>query len=79
MLDSVWAPEFAAAGFVHALEEVDEVWVRDEHEVDFLEPLVRANRYQGKTFGVSPFADARALVRTAKARVARPRPADDLG
>ena len=66
VLDSVWAPEFAAAGFVHALEEVDEVWVRDEHEVDFLEPLVRANRYQGKTFGVSPFADASwALVRTA--------------
>ena len=61
VLDSVWAPEFAAAGFVHALEEVDEVWVRDEHEVDFLEPLVRANRYQGKTFGVSPFADAAGL------------------
>ncbi len=61
VLDSVWAPEFAAAGFVHALEEVDEDWVRDEHEVDFLEPLVRANRYQGKTFGVSPFADASGL------------------
>ena len=37
------------------------MWVRQEHEVDFLEPLVRANRYQGKTFGVSPFADAAGL------------------
>ena len=61
VLDSVWAPEFAAAGFVHALEDVDGSWVRHEHEVDFLEPLVRANRYNGKTFGVSPFADASGL------------------
>lgn len=61
VLDSVWAPEFAAAGFIHALEEVDDDWVRQEHEADFLEPLVRANRYEGKTFGVSPFADASGL------------------
>jgi ABC-type glycerol-3-phosphate transport system substrate-binding protein/DNA-binding transcriptional regulator YhcF (GntR family) len=61
VLDSVWAPEFAAAGFIHALEEVDEDWVRQEHETDFLEPLVRANRYEGQTFGVSPFADASGL------------------
>ena len=61
VIDSVWAPEFAAAGFIHALEELNEGWVREEHEVDFLEPLVRANRYEGKTFGVSPFADASGL------------------
>ena len=61
VIDSVWAPEFAAAGFIHALEELNEGWVRQEHEVDFLEPLVRANRYEGKTFGVSPFADASGL------------------
>ncbi len=61
VFDSVWAPEFAAAGFIHALEELNEGWVRQEHEVDFLEPLVRANRYEGKTFGVSPFADASGL------------------
>ena len=61
VIDSVWAPEFAAAGFIHALEELSEDWVRQEHEVDFLEPLVRANRYEGKTFGVSAFADASGL------------------
>ncbi|MBA3376138.1 MAG: extracellular solute-binding protein [Actinobacteria bacterium] len=61
VFDSVWAPEFAAAGFIHTLEELNEDWVRHEHETDFLEPLVRANRYGGKTFGVSPFADASGL------------------
>ena len=61
VIDSVWAPEFAAAGFIHALEELHEGWVREEHEVDFLEPLVRSNRYEGKTYGVSPFADASGL------------------
>ena len=57
LLDSVWLPEFAEAGFVHALEEVDERWIRQEHEVDFLAPLVAANRYRGRTYGVSAFAD----------------------
>jgi ABC-type glycerol-3-phosphate transport system substrate-binding protein/DNA-binding transcriptional regulator YhcF (GntR family) len=61
LLDNVWAPEFAAAGFIYALEELNETWVRDEHEVDFLAPLVRVNRYEGKTFGVSPFADVAGL------------------
>ena len=42
LLDSVWLPEFAEAGFVHALEDVDERWIRDEYEVDFLAPLVAA-------------------------------------
>jgi multiple sugar transport system substrate-binding protein len=61
LLDNVWAPEFAAAGFIYALEELNEGWVRAEHETDFLDPLVRVNRYEGKTFGVSPFADAAGL------------------
>jgi multiple sugar transport system substrate-binding protein len=61
VIDSVWAPEFAAAGFIHALEELHEAWVLQEHEVDFLEPLVRSNRYEGRTYGVSPFADASGL------------------
>jgi multiple sugar transport system substrate-binding protein len=61
IIDSVWAPEFAAAGFIHALEELHEAWVLQEHEVDFLKPLVRANRYESKTYGVSAFADASGL------------------
>ena len=61
LLDNVWAPEFAAAGFIYALEDLNESWVVDEHEVDFLAPLVRVNRYGGRTFGVSPFADVAGL------------------
>jgi multiple sugar transport system substrate-binding protein len=57
VLDSVWAAEFAAAGFLYALEDLNESWVRNEHEVDFLDALVAANRYGGRTFGVSAFAD----------------------
>ena len=61
ILDSVWAPEFAVAGFLHALEDLDPEWVRTEHEADFLPPLVAANRYDGRTFGVSAFADVAGL------------------
>ncbi len=61
VLDSVWIPEFAEAGFLHALEDLDEEWVRREHEVDFLGPLVAANRWGGRTFGVSAFADVAGL------------------
>jgi multiple sugar transport system substrate-binding protein len=55
IVDSVWIAEFAAAGFLTPLEELDEGWIRSEHDVDFLEPLVASNRSDGRTFGVSPF------------------------
>ena len=61
LLDSVWLPEFAAAGFLHALEDVDEDWVRREHETDFLAPVIATNRYRGRTYGVSAFADVAGL------------------
>lgn len=57
VLDSVWMPEFAAAGFLHALDDLDERWVRTEFEEDFLPPLVAANRYRGRTYSVSTVAD----------------------
>jgi multiple sugar transport system substrate-binding protein len=57
ILDSVWIPEFAVDGFLIPLEDLDGGWVRDAHQKDFLEPLVKANRYDGRTFGVSPFAN----------------------
>jgi ABC-type glycerol-3-phosphate transport system substrate-binding protein/DNA-binding transcriptional regulator YhcF (GntR family) len=61
VLDSVWAPEFAHAGFLYALEDLDGEWIRGEHEADFLAPLVAVNRYDGRTFGVSAFADVAGL------------------
>jgi multiple sugar transport system substrate-binding protein len=57
ILDSVWIPEFAVDGFLLALEDLDSAWVEHEHDHDFLEPIVKANRYDGRTFGVSPFAN----------------------
>src|SRR4029450_9716677 len=50
ILDSVWIPEFAADGFLLPLDELDGEWLRHEHENDFLEPLVKANHYSGRTF-----------------------------
>jgi multiple sugar transport system substrate-binding protein len=61
ILDSVWIPEFAVDGFLLALEDLDGEWLREEHENDFLEPLVKANRYDGRTYGVSPFANVAGL------------------
>ena len=61
ILDSVWVPEFAAAGFLRALEGIDSDWVHHQHERDFLPPLVAATRYAGQTYGVSAFADVAGL------------------
>lgn len=61
LLDSVWAPEFAVAGFLHALEDLDDAWVKQEHETDFLDPLVEAHRYGGRTFAVSASANVAGL------------------
>jgi multiple sugar transport system substrate-binding protein len=52
IVDTVWVPEFAAAGFLHSLEDLDDSWVRLEYEADFLPPLVTASRYGGRTYGV---------------------------
>lgn len=61
ILDSVWIPEFAVDGFLHAFEDLDEEWVRGEWMQDFLHPLVAANRYEGRTYGVSPLANVAGL------------------
>ena len=44
VLDSVWVPEFTAAGFLAPLEELDEGWVTGEYEHDFLTPLMLTGR-----------------------------------
>lgn len=61
ILDSVWVPQFAQAGLLHALEDLDEPWVRLVHESDFLEPLIAANRYGERTFGVAIYATVSGL------------------
>jgi multiple sugar transport system substrate-binding protein len=61
IVDSVWIPEFAAAGFLRPIDGIDPEWVREEHGSDFLPPLITANRFGGQTFGVSAFADVAGL------------------
>jgi multiple sugar transport system substrate-binding protein len=61
VLDSVWVPEFSAAGFLWALEEIDADWLRREYEADFLQPLVGANQYRGRTFAIHAEADVAGL------------------
>src|SRR5690349_4951501 len=60
LLDAVWAPEFAAAGFLYAVEELDPRWAGDVTE-DLLPALRRADRFQDQAFGVSPFGDVAGL------------------
>jgi ABC-type glycerol-3-phosphate transport system substrate-binding protein/DNA-binding transcriptional regulator YhcF (GntR family) len=57
VLDSVWVPEFAAAGFLRPIDELAPDWVRDEYETDFLEPFVAANRFAGQTVAIQAEAD----------------------
>jgi len=57
VLDSVWISEFAAAGFLYALEDLDADWVKGDVEADFLPPLVAASRHRGRTYAVSLTAD----------------------
>src|SRR5581483_1696837 len=61
VFDTVSVPEFAASGFLYPLEELDDKWVRLEHETDFLEPLVAANRHGGQTYGVVVYATVSGL------------------
>lgn len=61
VLDSVWVAEFAAAGFLRPLDELDPDWVRSEIERDFLEPFVSGNRSAGRTVAVQAEADVAGL------------------
>ena len=57
VLDSVWVQEFATAGFLHPLDDLDPDWVRTEYEKDFVEPFVSANRRAGRPVAVQAEAD----------------------
>ena len=61
LLDSIWIAEFAASGFLHAIEDLDRTWIRGEHDDDFLEPLVASNRIDDRTYAVSAFGSVAGL------------------
>lgn len=57
VLDSVWVAEFAAAGFLYPLDEIDPDWVAQEYEPDFFEAFVDATRFRGRPVAVAAEAD----------------------
>jgi multiple sugar transport system substrate-binding protein len=57
VMDIVWVPEFAAAGFLLPLDDVDPRWVAEEYESDFVEAFVEATRFDGHTVAVPAEAD----------------------
>ncbi|MEV4165253.1 extracellular solute-binding protein [Nonomuraea dietziae] len=61
VLDSVWVAEFARAGFLTPLNELDPDWVADEHDTDFLPPFAGAYRQGGDTMAVQAPADVTGL------------------
>ncbi len=57
LVDSVWVPELAAAGFLWPMEDLDPDWFESDYMSDFLEPLDQVNRYRGKSYAVQAEAD----------------------
>lgn len=61
VLDSVWVAEFAAAGFLRPLEEIDPRWVAEEYARDFLDAFRAANSFDGAPVAVPAEADVAGL------------------
>ena len=63
ILDSVWIRRVRRRRLsLCSLEELDEEWVRGECDARLpAMPLVDTNRYDGRTYGVSPFANVAGL------------------
>jgi multiple sugar transport system substrate-binding protein len=61
LVDSVWVPELAAAGFLWPMEDLDPDWFELEYVSDFLQPLAEVNRYRGKSYAVQAEADVAGL------------------
>lgn len=61
LVDSVWVPELAAAGSLWPLDELDREWFDSDYIVDFVEPLVAANRFQGRSYGIQAESDVAGL------------------
>ncbi|TDU02097.1 carbohydrate ABC transporter substrate-binding protein (CUT1 family) [Streptomyces sp. 846.5] len=61
VLDSVWVPEFARAGFLTPLTDLDPDWIKDEHDTDFLQPFRDAYRFDGALVAVQAPSDVTGL------------------
>jgi ABC-type glycerol-3-phosphate transport system substrate-binding protein/DNA-binding transcriptional regulator YhcF (GntR family) len=61
VLDSVWVAEFASAGFLLPLDELDPRWVAQEYEPGFVEALIAAARFDGHPVAMPVDADVAGL------------------
>lgn len=61
LIDSVWVHEFAQAGFLHPLEELDADWVAETHRREFLDLFVGGVERDGCTWAVQAEADVAGL------------------
>jgi len=52
LVDSVWVAEFARAGFLIPLDEIDPDWVEGDYRKDFLPILVEGNSYEGRPYAI---------------------------
>lgn len=61
LFDSVWVHEFASAGFLQPLDEVDPDWLRAEYLADAVDPFRSANQWQGQVIAIQAEADVAGL------------------
>ena len=57
MIDSVWIAEFANAGFLLPLDELDTDWTHNEYANDLYPAFVEANYFGGHFYGLQVEAD----------------------
>jgi multiple sugar transport system substrate-binding protein len=57
MIDSVWIAEFAEAGFLIPLDELDADWTHNEYANDLYPAFVEANYFGGHFYGLQVEAD----------------------
>lgn len=57
LIDSVWVTQFARAGFLRPLDEIDPEWVESEYKRDFFPIFVEGNRCDGHLYAIHAQTD----------------------
>ncbi len=57
LIDSVWVTQFARAGFLKPLDEIDPGWVEDDYRQDFFPIFVEGNCHDGHLYAIHAQTD----------------------